>query len=111
MKHTLSVSLPALLTLPVSSRGQATSNLLPDAPSHTIGDTAGTQSDSTSSPVAVDHSPIHPAPAFSARLSAAEKFHYYMSEAFLNPAAITAPAFRAGLRIANPPGREASTAG
>ena len=35
------------------------------------------------------------------------KFRYYVSEAYLNPSVFTAPAFRAGIRIANPPGKGA----
>jgi hypothetical protein len=108
MKNTISISLLALLTLPISSRGQETSKLLPDAPSHTMAEKAGPQSDSTSSPMAAETSPTQTAPAFKARFGAAAKFRYYMSETFFNPAAITAPAFRAGLRMANPPGRGAT---
>lgn len=33
------------------------------------------------------------------------KFRYYVSETYLNPSVFTAPAFRAGLRMANPPGK------
>src|SRR6516225_9805688 len=105
MKNTISISLLALLTLPVSSRGQETSKLLPDAPSYTIAGKAGRQPDSPSSSMAAEPSPTQPALAFKARFGAAEKFRYYMSETFFNPAAITAPAFLAGLRMANPPGR------
>jgi hypothetical protein len=36
------------------------------------------------------------------------KFRYYLSETYLNPSVLTAPAFRAGLRIANPPGKGAT---
>jgi hypothetical protein len=36
------------------------------------------------------------------------KFRYYLDETYLNPSAITAPAFRAGIRIANPPGKGAT---
>lgn len=32
------------------------------------------------------------------------KFRYYLGETYLNPGALTAPAFRAGIRMANPPG-------
>ena len=35
----------------------------------------------------------------------ADKFSYYISETYLNPSALTAPAFRAGIRMANPPGK------
>jgi hypothetical protein len=33
------------------------------------------------------------------------KFRYYVSETYLNPSVFTAPSFRAGIRMANPPGR------
>ena len=108
MTHTISISLLALLALPVSSRGQETSKPFPDAPSYSMAEKAGPQSDSTSSPIATEASPTPPAPAFKARFGAAEKFRYYISETFFNPSAITAPAFRAGLRMAKPPGRGAT---
>jgi len=103
MKNAVSVSLLVFLTLPISSRGQEALKLLPDAPSHSAAQKAG-QSDSTPLSVAADPRSIQPIPRFNSRLSAAEKFHYFMSETFFNPGAITAPAFRAGLRMANPPG-------
>ena len=34
-----------------------------------------------------------------------DRFSYYMTETYWNPSAISAPAFRAGLRMANPPGK------
>ena len=37
-----------------------------------------------------------------------DKFRYYVSETYLNPSALTAPAFRAGIRMANPPGKGAA---
>src|SRR5215472_12584502 len=33
------------------------------------------------------------------------KFSYYLNETYLNPSVLTAPAFRAGIRMANPPGK------
>src|SRR5260370_15244644 len=36
------------------------------------------------------------------------KFSYYVNETYLNPSVFTAPAFRAGIRIANPPGKGAT---
>jgi hypothetical protein len=36
------------------------------------------------------------------------RFSYYMAETYWNPSALTAPAFRAGLRMANPPGKGAT---
>ena len=40
----------------------------------------------------------------SERLNLGGKFHYYLSETYLNPTFITAPAFRASIRMASPPG-------
>jgi hypothetical protein len=36
------------------------------------------------------------------------KFSYYVDETYLNPSVFTAPAFRAGIRMANPPGKVAT---
>lgn len=36
-----------------------------------------------------------------------DKFNYYIDETYLNPSVFTAPAFRAGIRMANPPGKGA----
>lgn len=36
------------------------------------------------------------------------KFRYYLDETYLNPSVFTAPAFRAGIRMANPPGKGAT---
>jgi hypothetical protein len=36
------------------------------------------------------------------------KFRYYVNETYLNPSVFTAPAFRAGIRMANPPGKGAT---
>ena len=36
------------------------------------------------------------------------KFRYYITETYLNPSVFTAPAFRAGIRMANPPGKVAT---
>ena len=37
-----------------------------------------------------------------------DKVSYYLTETYWNPGALTAPAFRAGLRMANPPGKGAT---
>ena len=41
-------------------------------------------------------------------LCAEDKFRYYITETYLNPSVFTAPAFRAGIRMANPPGKGAT---
>ncbi|HKW64824.1 MAG TPA: hypothetical protein VJN89_19880 [Candidatus Acidoferrum sp.] len=38
-------------------------------------------------------------------LGVGDKFDYYLNETYLNSSVFTAPAFRAGIRMANPPGR------
>jgi hypothetical protein len=50
-------------------------------------------------------------PSFSGNaqsLGAEDKFRYYITETYLNPSVFTAPAFRAGIRMANPPGKGAT---
>ena len=47
--------------------------------------------------------------ATNSAFSMKDKFHYYAAETFLNPAVLTAPAFRAGIRMANPPTRGSYT--
>lgn len=37
-------------------------------------------------------------------LGASDKFRYYVGETYLNPSFVTAPAFRASIRMGNPPG-------
>jgi hypothetical protein len=37
-----------------------------------------------------------------------DKVRYYVGETYLNPSVFTAPAFRAGIRMANPPGKGAT---
>ena len=37
-----------------------------------------------------------------------DKFNYYIDETYLNPSVFTAPAVRAGIRMANPPGKGAT---
>jgi hypothetical protein len=48
------------------------------------------------------------APNYKARFDARDKFGYYLTETYLNASLLTAPAFRAGIRMANPPGRGAT---
>jgi hypothetical protein len=56
----------------------------------------------------MDSSPAQPVEANAGGFGLSNKFRYYMSETYLNPGALTAPAFRAGLRMANPPGKGAT---
>jgi hypothetical protein len=47
-------------------------------------------------------------PSYKARFGSRDKFGYYVSETYLNASLFTAPAFRAGIRMANPPGKGAT---
>ena len=51
---------------------------------------------------------MQPAPLTRTGVGFGGKFHYYLNETYFNPSALTAPAFRAGLRMANPPGKGAT---
>jgi hypothetical protein len=57
---------------------------------------AGANSSSATAPIA-GHS-------HDERFGIDDKFRYYVGETYLNPSFLTAPAFRAGIRMANPPG-------
>jgi hypothetical protein len=56
-------------------------------------------STSSSTPVAAVSGPNQ-----SERFGVAAKFRYYIGETYLNPGFVTAPIFRASIRMANPPG-------
>lgn len=81
MKNAISISVLVLLILPAITYGQKTAEPLPDGPS---------------------------SEAVRAGIKFEDKVHYYLTETYFNPSAFTAPAFRAGLRMANPPGRGAT---
>ena len=102
MNHAISISLLILLALPISSRGQDAQKPLPNAPSSSI----ARASDSPSSPGAV--APAQPVQLNTAEFGLNKKLHYYLTETYLNPGALTAPAVRAGIRMANPPGKGAT---
>jgi hypothetical protein len=116
MKPTISISLVALLILPVTSWGQDAETTLPSAPSSQIaprasGDISDVDHgaiDPPSSSVPLYPNPARPAAATAAEFGLSNKFSYYMTETYFNPSVFTAPAFRAGLRMANPPGKGAT---
>ena len=71
----------------------------PDSASETA---ANLRNDAASS--SPDLAPVsghHPSEHFGVR----DKFRFYLGETYLNPSFVTAPAFRAAIRMANPPGR------
>jgi hypothetical protein len=116
MKKTISVALLALLTLPAIASAQDAAKP-PDAAassqtaSKPSGDTAnvGEQPEAPArSSGAPDPTAVQPAQGKRATFGLGDKFSYYMTETYLNPSALTAAAFRAGLRMANPPGKGAT---
>ena len=97
MKNALSLFLLALLILPaVRAFGQDPATPLPEAPTYQTGQDASNIVPSVSRPRA------------QTAFNVDNKFHYYLTETYFNPSALTAPAFRAGLRMANPPGKGAT---
>lgn len=102
MKNAISVSLLALLTLQVSLRGQEVQKPLPDDPFPSTART--TDSPSLLGAVA----PVQAIQPSTTNFRLNKKFHYYLTETYFNPAALTAPAVRAGIRMANPPGKGAT---
>jgi hypothetical protein len=114
MKSTISVALLTLLTLPAVASGQEASRPLPDAAASpqtaskpsgdtaAIGERAGGPAQSSGT---TDPAPTQPTQARTAGVGLGDKFSYYMTETYLNPSVLTGPAFRAGLRMANPPGK------
>jgi hypothetical protein len=115
MKNTISISLLALLILTTIASGQDTANPPPNAPSSQTTTQASGDSSEIGQPVAdppsssaIDPVPVQPAPATRAGFGFEGKFRYYLAETYFNPSAVTAPAFRAGLRMANPPGKRAT---
>jgi hypothetical protein len=115
MKNATTFSVLALLILPAIASGQDAAKPLPDAPSsQTIsagsrGSTELGQMEADPPPYSAGIDPVAPrVPAVRAGINFEDKVHYYLTETYFNPSALTAPAFRAGLRMANPPGKGAT---
>ena len=116
MKNTISISLLALLIFPTIASGQDAAKPLPNAPSSQvtaegsgdISEIGQRAADPPSSSAVIDPVSVQPAPAIRAGIGFGGKFRYYLTETYFNPSALTAPAFRAGLRMANPPGKGAN---
>jgi hypothetical protein len=114
MKSMISIPLLALFLFPAGSLAQDAPQAIPDAPTPqtqavSSGAVAGDKDPRSgeSQPTVVDSGSTRPFPATSTS-GFGDKFHYYLTETYLNPSALTAPAFRAGIRMANPPGKGAT---
>lgn len=115
MKYAITISVLALLILPAIASGQDAAKPLPEAPSsQTIsagsrGSTELAQRAADPPPCSEEIDPVSPqTPTIRNGISFGDKVHYYLTETYFNPSAFTAPAFRAGLRMANPPGKGAT---
>ena len=111
MKHTLIAGLVTLSLLPSAAtlaQDVPSSNSLPGAPNPTSSEDLREHPIDSPIPLGAAGA-VRQARSTSSAFTMKDKFHYYASETFLNPAAFTAPAFRAGLRMANPPTRGAYT--
>lgn len=103
MKNATVISALALLIVPTMAFGQVAAKPLPDAPSSeaTSEGRKGFSELGQREPDSVSQR----APAARGGVHFGDKLHYYLNETYFNPSAFTAPAFRAGLRMANPPGK------
>src|SRR5215831_4247281 len=115
MKNAITISVLALLILPAIAFGQEAAKPLSDAPSSQTpsegsrGFAQLNQRDADPHPASTRIDPVSPrASAARAGVSFEDKVHYYLTETYFNPSAFTAPAFRAGLRMVNPPGNGAT---
>jgi hypothetical protein len=114
MKNATTISMLALLIIPAIASGQDAAKPLPEAPSsQTI--SAGSRDSTVLGQREADPPPsagidaVAPrAPAVRTGINFEDKAHFYLTETYFNPSALTAPAFRAGLRMANPPGKGAT---
>jgi hypothetical protein len=101
MKSLTSVSLFVLLVAMVSV-AQDSARPFPGSVSSSAASSQIVSSDVSHREAATDSTVNAP------RCAAGSKFRYYLSETYLNPSSIAAPAFRAGIRMANPPGKGAT---
>lgn len=115
MKSAISHSLFAFLILAAAAVGHGAPNPLPDAPSQTTANGSGDtpdigrrDGDAPSSSRASTSGSTQPAHTNTQGCGLADKFHYYLTETYFNPSALTVPAFHAGLHMANPPGKGAT---
>lgn len=115
MKTALKISVLALLILPAIAYGQESAEPIPDAPSslqisaEATGVSEPGQRGPDSPPSSAGIDPVSPRGlARGTGIHFGDKVHYYLNETYFNPSALTAPAFRAGLRMANPPGKGAT---
>ena len=115
MKKMIYVALLALMSLPTIASGQepaepsdASFFQTASKPGRITADSGERLERQTQSSGGTDPAPMQPAQPKRTGLGLDGKFGYYMSETYLNPSALTAPAFRAGLRMANPPGKGAA---
>lgn len=108
MRSTISISLLALLVLPAVAVGQESTQ----PPNASLSQTSsgaphpGQAEMTRPAPAgAVDSHPAQALPATGVDFNLRDKFRFYLTETYFNPSALTGPAFRAGLRMASPPGK------
>ena len=100
--------LPVRLTAQVNATGASSltvpQNDFPNAPSADVadsGDDSGPSANSAGPAVAFPRA----TPAYGKGFGFRDKLGFYLADTYLNPSVFTAPAFRAGIRMANPPGK------
>src|SRR5215831_3848069 len=113
MQRLLLIPLFLVLTFSLGSFAQDGVNALPGAGSSQTGgshflespDDAKKTAAEWGAPAANDSNLALSQQADGQTFGVRDKFGYYMIETYLNPSTLTAPAFRAGIRMATPPGK------
>jgi hypothetical protein len=111
MKTAIKILFSAALAISTTVVAQSDPGSLPDAPSYQAANTDATEpsvpvADRAASPAQpVAAASTHESGAKGRMFGAGDKFGYYVSETYLNPSVFTAPAIRAGIRMAHPPGK------
>jgi hypothetical protein len=114
MKNAVTISALALLILPAIAFGQDAAKPLPDAPSSQAPSErsrgfAELNQREADPPSSVGIDPVSPpTPTIRNGIAFGDKVHYYLTETYFNPSTLIAPAFRAGVRMASPPGKGAT---
>jgi hypothetical protein len=116
MQRMFAISFFILLMLSIASFAQGVPKELPSTGSSQMSrshsaesiDAAGKVTEDVGSSATDDSNVVLPHQSDTQAFGVRDKFGYYVIETYLNPSALTAPAFRASLRMANPPGKGAT---
>jgi hypothetical protein len=112
MKSKISIPLLALSLFPGGLVAQEVPKPNPDSPAPRLEAARSAETSDRDNPHSDDTQSLTPGPSskppahpYASASGVGGKFHYYFTETYCNASALTAPAFRAGIRMSNPPGK------